>query len=32
MKTIFKDLIEGIGYGAIFILLCSILSFAMNKI
>lgn len=32
MKTIFEDLVEGIGYGAIFILLCCILNLVINKI
>ncbi len=32
MKTFIKDLVQGIGYGIVFIILCSILDFAMNKI
>ncbi|ENV18714.1 hypothetical protein F964_00514 [Acinetobacter guillouiae NIPH 991] len=32
MKTFIKDLALGIGYGIVFIMLCSVLDFAMNKI
>ena len=32
MKTIFKDLLQGTGYGTVFILLCSILDLAIGKI
>lgn len=32
MKAIFGDLVKGGGYGVVFILLCSILDYAMNKI
>ena len=32
MKNFIKDLAQGIGYGIVFIMLCSILDFTMNKI
>ncbi len=32
MKTIVKDLLQGIGYGIIFIMLCSILDLVISKI
>lgn len=32
MRTFIKDLVQGIGYGIIFIMLFSILDLAINKI
>lgn len=32
MNSIFKDLVKGIGYGIVFIMLCSILDFVLHKI
>ncbi len=32
MRTFIKDLVQGIGYGIVFIMLCSILDLAINKI